>query len=157
MEVGKHLVRIKDYGISIAKSGGLTVFIEVTKNGESMRWFGSPIKKDGNPNDMCLAQLTACGFDPSVNSIEDLNGGPESQILITDEDIECQIGPETSPIGDTLIRIKWIGAPPKKVLGQDEIRGLMTDEQRAALKASASKFKVRKKAPKQDPEEEIAF
>lgn len=157
MEAGNHLVRIKDYGVSVSKSGSMNVFIEVTKNGESMRWFGSPMKRDGTPNEMCLLQLAACGFDPSSDSIEDLNKGLDSGLLVIDEDVECQVGPETSPTGDIVLRMKWIGAAPRKTLSTEEVKALITDEQRAALKTVSGKFKVRKKSVKQNPDETIPF
>lgn len=157
MEEKQCWVRISDYGVSKTKAGGVQVFIDVYKDGDKKRWYGSPFKKDGSLNDMCILQLAACGFDPSIHKILDLEAGPASEILVTDEDVECEIGPETAPTGEQIMRVKWIGAAPRQTYSREELKALVTDEQEQALKSAANKFRVRKKKVKLDPEEDIAF
>lgn len=156
MEVGKHLVRIKDYGISQSKAGGLTIFIDVEKDGDTKRWYGSPYKRDGELNDMCVAQLAACGFDPS-KGFDRLGEGIEGGALITDEDIDCAVALEMNGKGEQEARIKWLGVNPTPRLSADEVKQLVTTEQQEKLKASAAKFKPRARKVKQDPDEPVPF
>jgi hypothetical protein len=156
MEVGKHLVRIKDYGLSQSKTGGLTIFIDVEKDGDSKRWYGSPYKRDGEVNEMCIAQLAACGFDPSAG-FDKLGEGVEGGALITDEDIDCVVANELNGKGELEPRLKWIGINPTPRLSADEAKQIVTSEQQQKLMASASKFKPRARKKKQDPDEPVPF
>lgn len=157
MEVGRHVVRVVDYGISRTKAGGVTVFAEIVKGSESMKWYGSPFKKDGELNDMCISQLVACGFDPENNEIKDLQKGVDSGLLITDEDLDCEVAMEMGPDGTDLLKVKWLGCSPVSRLSTEEAKELISDEKEKKLKASASKFKVRKRKPKENPGEAIPF
>lgn len=156
MEVGKHLVRIKDYGINQSKAGGMFVFIDIEKDDVTLRWYGSPIKKDGTPNEMCLAQLVACGFDLEKD-ISSLGEGIDSGLLVTDEDIDCVVANEMNGKGEMEAKVKWLGVNPTPRLSTDEVKALITDEQRDKLKALSSKFKTRTRKKVASPDEEVPF
>lgn len=158
MELGKNLGRIVDYGTTKTKAGSLQVFIKFQIGAEESTWYGVPYKKDSDEvNDMCLMQLTYCGFDPSKNELEELSGGLDSNILITDEDIDLVIADQITPNGDTARRIKSIGEFGPTRITAEESKTLVSEAKKQKLKEAASKFKVRKKVEKEDPTLETPF
>lgn len=158
MELGKNLGRIVDYGTTLTKAGSLQVFIKFAVGREESTWYGSPFLKDKDePNDMCLMQLAQCGFDVSSNEPSELSAGIDSGLLITDEDIEVIVADETMPNGDLKRRIKTIGElGPTRITAQ-KAKELISDAKKAKLKEAASKYKVRKKVQKKNPEEPTPF
>lgn len=158
MELGKNLGRIVDYGVTKTKSGSLQVFVKFSIGNEESTWYGVPYKKDSDEvNDMCMMQLVYCGFDPSQAELERLGTGLESGLLITDEDIDLYIADEMMPNGDVKRRIKTIGELGPTRISADEAKSLVSDAKKQKLKESASKFKVRKKKEKQNPDTSIPF
>lgn len=156
--MGKNLGRITDYGTTKAKSGSVQIFIKFQIGGEESTWFGSPYKKESDDvNDMCLMQLAYCGFDPELHEIDALSQGLDSGILITDEDIDLVIADQTLPNGDIARRIKSIGEFGPVRITSEETKSLVSDTKKQKLKASAGKFKVRKKVEKEDPTLETPF
>lgn len=148
MELGRNSARIIDYGLSKTKLGSAQVFIkllvEQTGGSKEVTWYGVPFKKDGEVNEFMMAQLAYCGFDPSVNSIEDLSNGIDSGILISNENIDVYVRDETSPSGEIVRKINTLGPMGPMRIATEEAKALISGEQASKIKALASKFKPRK-------------
>lgn len=161
MKLGKNIGRIIDYGTTLSKLGSAQVFIRLRlDDGDETTWYGVAIKKDGTSNDIMLQQLAYCGFNPAVDTIADLAAGPDSGLLVTDEDLDIYCSMQLNKVGEDELRVSSIGPIGPNRAGADAIKSAITDEQAAAIKASASKFKVRERKPKkpvQNPEEEMPF
>lgn len=158
MELGKNSARIVDYGLTKTKMGSVQVFIKLLVGGkEDATWFGMPMKKDGESNDFMLTQLAYCGFDFSSHELEELAKGVDSGLLITSEDIDVYVRDETSPTGELVRRINTLGAMGPIRMEAEEVKSLITDDQKSKLKAAASKFKARKVVEKPKPSDDIPF
>lgn len=157
MEIGKHLARITDYGITTTKDGKAQVFVTFHVSNESGTWYGMPLKKDGEANDMCLMQLASCGLDLAINTVEDLSKGVDSNILITDEDIEIHVKEVMQNDGSMKRRIDSIGEFGPARVTAAEVVNLISDAAREKIKSVAGKFKVRKKTVKENPKEDVPF
>ena len=155
MELGKNLARIVDYGTTKTKGGAAQVFIKFSVSGEESTWYGVPFKKDSDEvNDICMTQLCYCGFDPSVNKIEDLSFGIDSGLLATGEDIDVYVADQILPDGSQKRRINTIGEIGPARATATEVQQLISETKQQKLREAASKFKVRKK---KDPNKVIPF
>lgn len=159
MELGKNSARIVDYGITKTKLGSAQVFVKLLVAGvHDTTWYGVPFKKDGEVNEFMMTQLAYCGFDLSRQTIEDLAAGMESGILITDEDIDVYVRNETNGSGDLVPRVNTLGSVGPIRVDEQDLKVLISQEQSDKLKASASKFKARKKSAKKDnPSDDVPF
>jgi hypothetical protein len=158
VKLGKNIGRIVEYGTTLTKLGSAQVFIRLRlEDGDETTWYGVPIKKDGDTNDIMLQQLAYCGFDPSSNQISDLSLGIESGVLVTDEDLDVYCTMQLNKVGEEELRINSIGSIGPVRADADAIKTALTQEQADKIKASANKFKVRVKKKKEDPTENIPF
>jgi hypothetical protein len=161
MKLGKNTGKIIDYGTTLSKLGSAQVFIRLRlEDGDESTWYGVAIKKDGESNNIMLQQLAYCGFNPSVDSISDLSAGPESGLLVMDEDLDIYCTMQLNKVGEEELRISSIGPIGPNRAGADAIKAAITPEQEEKIKAAASGFKVRVRKPKKveaNPEENIPF
>ncbi len=155
MELGKHAARIIDYGLGKTKAGEVSVYIRFKIGSEEPLWFGSPFKKDGNPNDMCLQQLAEAGFDFEARTINDLYHGLTSGCLITDEDINVMVADRVQGDGQTKRQIDFIGERGMPKISAEEAKALLDEQRLASLKGAGTKFRSRKKKDK--PEDIVPF
>ena len=161
MKLGKNIGRIIDYGTTISKMGSAQVFIRLRlEDGDETTWYGVAFKKDGTSNDIMLQQLAYCGFNPAMDALSDLSAGPESGLLVTDEDLDVYCTMQLNKIGEDELRISSIGPIGPNRADAEAIKAAITPEQEKILKESASKFKVRERKAKKaqnNPEENIPF
>lgn len=163
MKLGKNIGKIVDYGTTISKMGSAQVFIRLRlEDGDETTWYGVAIKKDGGVNDIMFQQLAYCGFNPGVDAMEELASGPESGLLVMDEDLDIYCSMQLNKVGEDELRISSIGPIGPNRADAEAIKSAISAEQQSAIKASASKFKVRERKPKEvttskKPEDDIPF
>lgn len=158
MKVGKNLGEIIDYGVTKTKLGSAQVFIRIAfEDGSESTWYGVAVKKDGEANEIMLAQLAHCGFDFSKNDVMDLFEGPSSGLLIMNEKIDVYCRNEMTQTGELALKISSLGAIGPNRVDVDEARSLLTSEQADKIRAIGSKFKPRQRKAKQNPEEPTPF
>lgn len=158
MELGKNLGKITDYGVSITKTGAVQVFVNVLFNsGEAATWYGYPIKKDGEINEMFMKQICHAGFDPSKNSLQELQFGALSDVLDCNAEIDFYVRDEMGPTGETVRRLNTIGPIGPTRASSDELSLLLPKSIDEKVKASAHKFTVRARNTAANPTDTIPF
>lgn len=152
MEVGKHLAKIVDYGLSESKAGNASVFIKFqVASGDTITWYGS--LKEGKASEITLNALLECGL--SSDDINGLSGGLDSNLLITDEDIDIEVRKEFDQNGVERLRVKYVGSAK-------EIERISAEKARTLIPASVNMLlremkKNKKPKVKKDPDFEIPF
>lgn len=164
MKLGKNIGRIVDYGTTLSKLGSAQVFIRLRlDDGDETTWYGVAIKKDGEHNAIMLQQLAYCGFNPAVDKLSNLSKGPDSGLLIMDEDLDIYCTMQLNNRGEDELRIGSIGPIGPSRATSEEINLAISKEQEEKIRAAAGRFKVRERKPKQpqvtapNPEEEMPF
>jgi len=157
MILGLNKGRIVDYGVAKSKSGSSQVFVHINISGEVVKHYMYPFKKDGEVNDYVMQQLVYAGYDPATMVIDALAFGVESDMLITNEDLDIFAKEETNNIGQLQLRVASIGAVSGGRLSYAEVKDIITAEQINKVKALASKYTARVRVKKEDPSEEIGF
>jgi hypothetical protein len=157
MILGLNKGRIVDYGVAKSKSGASQVFVHISIGGEVVKHYMYPFKKDGEVNDYVMQQLVYAGFDPLTMTIDALAFGVESDMLITNEDLDIFAKEETNNMGQLQIRVSSLGAMVGNRLSYEETKALITPDQISKVKAFASKYTARVRVKKEDLSEEIGF
>lgn len=158
MELGKNVGKITDYGISVTKQGTAQVFVNILlSSGEATTWYGYPVKKDGEINEMFMKQICHAGFDPSKNTIQDLQFGALSDVLDCNSEIDFYARDEMNPNGDLVRRINAIGPMGPTRAAAEELQAILPKSLDEKLKASAHKYSVRARKSVESPSDAIPF
>lgn len=163
MECGKQVARIVDYGLTENKSsGGHSVFIKFSINGETITWWGS--LKEGIAAEITTRSLIEAGYQGE--EIKELNLGVQSDILNADDDINVVVAEKANGTGVLVKYVKFIGdAKEVPRMNEDKLKQMSVNHVAAIFQklSSNTPIKVRIKKPKtqhvavQAPEEEIPF
>lgn len=132
--------RISAYGTDTGKTSGKPYFyIDFNVEGVGVRWFGSPIKKDGTINNLFAQQLAAAGFDTSRHKLADFSAGTGSNVLNESGTIKVRVVSTVKPNGEPGWNIGWIGE--SKTLSKEELTASLPANIDEMMKAVTPKAK----------------
>lgn len=132
--------KITAYGAGVGKSSQKGYFfIDFEVEFETVRWMGSPLKNDGNINDMFLSQLAEAGFDGEKHTLSDLTSGIGSRVLNETGDVMVRVAQKMNGTGEMVWSIAWIGET--KTATKEEISKALPPNINEMLKGKFPKAK----------------
>lgn len=112
--------KIVGYGAGVGKNTSKGYFfIDFDVEFETIRWIGTPLKNDGQVNDMFLDQIAEAGFDGEKNIIADIATGKGSNVLNETGDVMVRVSQKMDGKGEMVWSIAWIGET--KTITREEI------------------------------------
>ncbi len=152
MELGLQKARIIDYGMSKTKNDIPQIFIDFNVGGEVSRWYGFPLKKTGEVNNVVMQQLATAGFDLR-RDLNCIGLGLHAQCFTIYKDIDVNVKEKTNNVGNLYRCVDSIGLVnfgSTQRMSVEELGALFTSEQLAMFKSFADKFQAAG-----DPNEEV--
>ncbi len=135
-----YAAKISGYGAGVGKNSNKGYFfIDFDVDFETVRWMGSPIKGDGNINDMFLDQIAEAGFDGEKHALADIALGKGSNVLNETGDVMVRVAQKMDGKGEMVWSIAWIGET--KTVSKDELMKALPSNINDMLKGRFKKAK----------------